>query len=406
VVQTSIDRAALTRERRVSVPRIVAAGCAAVVLVLLIGAAIELIRFGTSDAVAATRVEQDVRGAFSAMSADVKRLADAVASDPQVADAMASGLETDDGIRTVFDAAANARARLPDSLPQVAITIYDTRGVARGWAGRASDLPRERPTARPLFVATSPLGLRLVYLESIVATTPDRSRLGYVAVEHVLTPMRPGSLLLTAPEYIMPTPRANVQLRLHDPAAAPAPAGFVVAASDGTPLVDVTIPAGEIAGNRSRLRRAVAAAALVLIAITILLLGGPLLDARMRAREPRRELRLTAATLAVIAAGAGLLWVAFLISPAVDSDGYRAAAVLLGGVAAAALAATLVSGAVRLRVALRAIRRSPEHDWVSFVAAQLVCGIALAALLVVFERLLGRSLDPSQVDLRHFSLHP
>src|SRR4029450_7253765 len=72
----------------------------------------------------------------------------------------------------------------------------------------------------------------------------------------------------------------------------------------------------------------------------------------------------------------------------------------------AAIVAALVSGAVRLRVALRAIRRSPESQWMLFVAAQLLCGIVLAVLLVLFERVLGRSVDPSTVDLRHFSLHP
>ncbi|HET7698445.1 MAG TPA: HAMP domain-containing sensor histidine kinase [Vicinamibacterales bacterium] len=407
MVETTTAGAVLTRERRVSVPRIVAAGCGAAVLAVLIGAAVELLRFGRNDAAAAARVEQDVRAAFADMTADVERLAHAVAGDPAVAKAMASGLETDDGVRTLFDAAAGARAQLADSVPLVAITIYDARGGARGWAGRASDLPRERPAA-PLFVAPSPLGLRLVYLDAIVSPSPDRSRLGSVAVEHVLTPVRAGSLL-TSPEYVMPTRRAQVQLRLHDPANPPVPAApaFTVAAPDGTPLVDVVIPPGELSGGRRHLRRYVTLIAVSLVALTILLLAGPLLDARVRAREPWRELRLTAAIVAVVLAGAGLLWLGFLVSPAADAEGHRrAVAVLLGGATAAAVAAALVSAAVRLRVALRAIRRSPEGGWVLFVAAQLACGIVLAALLIAFERLLGRSVDPSQVDLRHFSLHP
>ena len=408
MVQTTNGLPALTRERRISVPRIVGAGCAAVVLVLLIGAAIELTRFGRNDAVAAARVEQDVRAAFAEMTADGKRLADAVARNPLVAQAMASGLETDERVRTLFDAAADARAQLSDDPALVAITIYDTRNGARAWAGRASDLPRDRPSSRPLFVAPSPLGLRLVYLESILTTTPDKSRLGSVAVEHVLTPVRAGSLL-TATNYVMPTSRAQVQLRLHDPSTPPPPAapGFTVAAPDGTPLVDVSIPPTELTGGREQLRRYVAFVALTVVAVTILLLAGPLLDARSRARDPWRELRLTGVILAVVLAGAALLWIAFLLSPASESEGHRrAVAVLLGGAAAAALAATVVSAAVRLRVALRAIRRSPERGWAAFIAAQLACGVVLAALLIVFERLLGRMVDPSQVDLRHFSLHP
>ena len=407
MIPASIGGGALPRPRRVSVARIVAGGTAAAVLVLLIGGALELVRFGASEAVAAQRTERDVRAAFAAMTADVERLAHAVARDPRVAPAMSAGLETDEGARTLFDAAADARATLRERVRQVAVTIYDTRGGPRAWAGRASDLPRDRPPARPLFLIASPLWLRVVYLEPIVATTPDRSRLGSVAVEHVLTPV--ASQLRTSGEYVMPTIRGDVQLRLHDPARS-APAGgaaFVIAGPDGTPLVDAVIPAGELQGSRARLRRLVGVIALTLLAITVLLLAGPLLDARLIARSPSPELRLTAAVLGIILASAGLLWLSLRLSPAFESDaGRRAAAVLLGGATAAALAATLVSAAVRLRVALRAIRRPPERGWVLFIAAQLVCGVVLATLLILFERVLGQSVDPSQVDLRHFSLHP
>ena len=403
MVQTSIGPGALIRERRVSVLRIVGGGGAAAALVLLIGAAIELARFGSSDAVAAGRVEQDVRAAFAAMTADVERLAHMVARDPSVAEAMASGLETDTGVRTLFDTAARARGQLPESFPLVAITIYDTLGGARGWAGRASDLPRERPVTSPIFVAPSPLGLRLVHLEPIVAATPDRSRLGSVAVEHVLTPVRAGSLLLTSAEYMMPTRRARVQLRLHDPArSAQAPVfGFVVAAPDRTPLVDVSIPPGELAAGRSQLRRTVSALALALLAVTVLLLAGPLLDARLAARAPWRELRLTAAILAVILGGAGLLWLAFRISPWFEFNGHRgAAAVLLGGATAAALAATLVSAAVRLRVALRAIRHRPDRklDAVHRRAAGLWCAPRRAA-----DHVRARSWDGASIRPRSIS---
>ena len=408
MVQTTIERAELTRERRISVPRIVGAGCGAAVLVLLVGAAIELVRFGRNDAVAASRVEQDVRATFASITADVQELADAVARDPQVVQTMASGLETDERIRTLFDAVGNVRTRLSDDLPLAGITIYDTRHVARAWAGRASDLPGERPAARPVFVTPSPLGVRLVHLESITSPGADRSRLGSVAVEHVLSPVRAGSLL-TATEYVMPTKYAQVQLRLHDPSNARSSAvpGFTVAAPDGTPLVDVFIPPAELTAGRQQLRRTVGFALLTVLAVTLLLLGGPLLDARARARDSRGELRLTIAIVAVVLGGAALLWLAFLISPASDSPEHRrAVAVLLGGASAAAVAAALVSAAVRLRVALRGIRQWPERSWIPFVAAQLLCGGVLAALLVVFERLLGGSVDPSQVDLRHFSLHP
>src|SRR6266568_1433774 len=79
---------------------------------------------------------------------------------------------------------------------------------------------------------------------------------------------------------------------------------------------------------------------------------------------------------------------------------------VLGGAGAAAAAAALVSAAVRLRLALRSQRRWPADEAVLFAVAQLTCGVALASALVVFESVLGRSVDPAAVDLRHFSLHP
>ena len=395
--------------RRVSVARVSAAGCAAAVVVLLIGGVVEVARFGLSTASAAARVEQDVRAAFVEMTGDVERVAHDVAKDAAVQRAMASALETDESARTLFDAAARARARNePEDLPVVAVTIYNSQGDARGWAGRASDLPAERPPAVPLFVAPSPLGLRLVYLEGITTPGPERTALGSVAVEHGLTPARAGSMLLTTSEYVMPTNRAPVLLRLHDPRrSASGWPGFVVTTAEGRPLVDAEIAPGQLDASRARVRRISVSIAVAVIGFTVLLLCGPLLDERTRARSAAAELRLTSAILMVIVAGAALFWTAFTLAPWSETSGHRTAfRLLLGGTGAAALAGTIVSAMVRLRVALRGYRRSPESQWPLFIAAQLLCGIVIAVLFIAFERVLGRSVDPASVDLRHFSLHP
>ena len=398
------------RERRVTVGRVFAGGCAAALLVVLIGGALELARFGRSDATAAAWVEQDVRAAFAAMTASVRAAAQTIARDPRVARAMSADMEIDEGTGVLFDAAARAREHVPADDPLLAISIYDTRGTARAWAGPASALPPER-SARPLFITASPLGLRLVYVETIVAAASDTGRLGSVAVEHVLTPARGGSVLLTTTHYLMPTRRSPVALRLHDPARpAQPPAGaheFVITTAQGTPLIDAVIAPGDLAEARRRVRRVVGAIAVGVLAATVLLLAGPLLDRRARARAPRREIVLTIAIVLVILTGSAGLWLAFTVSPWSRTPANRGAFVLLlAGLTGAGVAATLVSAAVRLRVALRAIRRAPHDQLAVFIAAQLACGIVLAALLVAFERVLGRSVDPAAVDLRHFSLHP
>ena len=408
MVDTPIG-ATLTRERRVSVTRVFAGGCAVAALIVLGGAALEVLRLGTSDAAATARVEQDVRAAFADMTADVVGLARGLAGQATVANAMAFGTGTDGADQILFAAAKAARDSLPEDL-DLAVTIYDGNATPRAWAGRASDVPDERAKGPgALFVSESPLGLRLVRVEPIAAAS-NRAPLGSVAVEHVLTPP-PLSAQLTSSEYVMQTSRAPVSLRLHDPRA-PAPDAsvattFTVAGSDGAPLLDASVAVSVLVAERVRLRRTVVASAIGVLAFTVLLLAGPLLDNRSAARSPRPEWRLTLTILLVILAGGALFTLAFLIAPWSSGPGNRSAfRLLLGGVVAAALSATIVSAAVRLRVALRSRRRPPDAHRLAFVTTQLACGILLAALLVLFERVLGRSIDPAAVDLRHFSLHP
>jgi len=178
-------------------------------------------------------------------------------------------------------------------------------------------------------------------------------------------------------------------------------------APDGRPLLDVSIDLATIASERASHRRAVGAVAVALVALTVLLLAGPLLDARIAARAPRREMQLTFTIVAVVVIGTALLAIAFAVSPwsAVPAN-RKAFKLLIGGLSSAAVAATLVSAAVRLRVALRVRRPAPERSPAVFIGMQLACGLFVAALLVLFERVLGRSVDPAAVDLRHFSLHP
>jgi signal transduction histidine kinase len=409
VVETTIGPAvALTRERRVSVARLFMIGCAAALLVLLGGAAIEMARLGTSDAAAAERLQAQVRAQFAGMTAQVESVARSVASDPTAVAAMASP-EDDRAVRTLFDVAERAQDGTRGGDEVLAVTIYGPDGKARAWAGRASDLSADRTTApASLFVTPTPLGLRLVFLQPM--TAPAQAPLGSAAVEHVVTPAPAVSVLLTASEYEMPTSHGRVSLRLHDSTrsrTAPGQSSFTIDAPDGRPLLDASIDLASLAAERAWHRRAVGAIAVALIGLTVLLLAGPLLDARVAARAPRREMQLTFTIIAVIVIGTALLAVAFALSPWSAVPGNRKAfKLLLGGLSTAAIVATLVSAAVRLRVSLRARRRAPERSPALFAAMQLACGIFVAALLVLFERTLGRSVDPAAVDLRHFSLHP
>jgi len=415
VVETTGGQARFTRERRVSAARIFAGGCAVAAAVVLIGFLVEFYRLGTSDAAAAASLEQDVRGEFAAMTDHLVAVSHHIASDSAVAAAMGSDTAADGDARarTLFYAAARERQSVVDEAAGLAVTIYDTSGVPRAWAGRASDLPNERtkPTAAALFVAPSPLGLRLVYLEPIGGDTA-RPRLGAVAAEDVLTAAPPPSILLTTSSYEMVTSRGTVSLRVHQSGEAPQPERpderhFAISGPDGTSLLDASISFPAVAADRDEHRRAVAGLSLAIFAITILLLTGPLLDQRASARNAPRELRLTAFIVAIVVAGGALAWIAFRVSPWYLASGNRKAMkLLLSGFLLAAVAGACVSTAVRVRVAIRSRRRWPDAEFARFAAAQLAAGVLIAALLSMFEIVLGRSVDPAAVDLRHFSLHP
>jgi signal transduction histidine kinase len=407
VGQTTIGAPIVTRERRVSAARLFAGGCAAAAMAVLAGFALELYRSGADDRAAAARIEERVRASFAGMTGAVESLAHALTADPAVREAMASNPDADENARGLFDAAARARAGADDD-DNVALTIYDNAGVPRAWAGRASDVPPERTSGNAgMFVTSTPLGLRLVYLEPIAAATPDRSRVGAVVVEHGIAAAPADGAGL--PEYSLATPLGAVTLRLprRPPGTAPDSAAFVMTATDGVPLLDASVRFADLAAERSNLRRTVASIALAIFAATILLLAGPLLDRRVVARSPVPELWLTLTIVAVVIASGALGWMAFAIGPWAHVAGVRSAARLcIGTATAAAVAAVLVSGAVRLRLALRARRGVPAGVPAAFGAVQILCGVFLAALLVMFERVLGRSIDPAGVDLHHFSLHP
>src|SRR5262249_20866291 len=137
------------------------------------------------------------------------------------------------------------------------------------------------------------------------------------------------------------------------------------------------------------------------------LLAGPLLDRRAAARAPGPELRLTTAIVAVIVAAGALGWLAVAIGAWAPAGGARGAGrVWVLGATGGGVAGALASAAVRMRLALREGRGNPTDAPLAFSAVQIACGVLLAALLVMFERVLGRSIDPAGVDLHHFSLHP
>ena len=135
-----------------------------------------------------------------------------------------------------------------------------------------------------------------------------------------------------------------------------------------------------------------------------MLLIGPMLDRRSRATGAREFLQSTTMSLVLLAAGSAVIALALAIE-----RGRRpapSALLLAAGATLAAAIALLAGPVVRLRVALRARRQNVEHATADFFIRQLVAGVAVAAILAVFQFLLPRVVDPVTADLRRFSLYP
>jgi signal transduction histidine kinase len=383
--------------------RLLAAGLTATVLVTLAGAAFEVWRFGASSAGASARLDRRVRRDFDRLTTVLSRVADGVAADPAAARALAAG---PDAARDLFDLVdrriAGARADIDD----IGATVYDTQAIARAWGGRPWDIRAlDRLSGPAAFFATpSPLGLRLVHVVPIFDA--QKHRLGSVAVEHVLSPAS-AAATITASDYVLPTPLgpASLRMRWEGAGAEGRENAFVLRAPGGDPLVEVSMAPADIDRARGRLRRTIGAAALGTLSLTLLLLTGPLLDRRGEVADERKYFAATATAIALVVAAGLLVWAALALR--LGAAPGAPALLLLGGVTAAAVIALLAAPAVRLRIATRAHRgETRRRALLSSALLQIVAGAVVGAIVVAFDVILLRAVDPSAVDLRHFSLHP
>ena len=390
-------------ERHIVHPRRLAVvGVALAAAVAFAGFGLEVWRLGPNDAAAARKIEARVRTQFAEMTTSLQRVAHAVASSDVVRGRMRATAD-DEAARILFNEAERALQTGPSGPPPYAITIYTQGGAARAWAGRPSDIPLERITApAALFVTPSPLGLRLVYVEPILAPGAENARVGAVAVEQVLSPA-PAASTISANDFYMPTPIAPVSLRIEG-AGELTRGGFVMAAPDGKALLQASVSPAALDQARRLWRRRVAAIVIAVLAITLLVMAGPLLDRRAGGRRMADDAALTAAIIAIVVGGCGLVWLAFETAAA---PAWRSSvAVLLGSLCTTGAVAAIAPEFTRLRLAWRRSRRAPDAAPIVFIVTQLLCGAAVALLLAGFERLLAGTVDPLAVDLRHFSLHP
>src|SRR5471032_1168769 len=189
--------------------RLALTGLVCVLAVMAIGRISERVVMGPDEASARMRIERDVRGAFDVMSRGLQTIAKGVA-DP---DALVAAARDDEGAaRKLFDA-AQAAAVAQTSDVELAVTAYATAGRPVAWAGRPSELPKDRLDGdEAWFIAQGALGLRLVYVMPV--NDASGMRVGTIAAEQSIRPPDASGAAARVDQFQFPGQLTPVSLEL------------------------------------------------------------------------------------------------------------------------------------------------------------------------------------------------
>ena len=411
--------------RRTSWPGVVLAAAVAASLAAASGALIEPLRLGASREASFELVRQQVRQRFEELTRTLQRTAVSLANNPGLPGALddpgvPGGLSRDrSALAELFELTRDA---VPQGADDLAVTVYDANATPRAWTGRPSELTRDQILSGSAFlVASGPLGLRLVYVEPIVATgggSARRSRIGSVSTEHLLS-AGAGVAVGGSPSPLA-SPVAPVDLRAA-PAAPEPEAGrlrFALLAPDGEPLLDASVAEDDLDRARSAWRRSVRDLGLVLAALVLGLVALPELVSAPRGADAEASLRRALPAGGALLAAGLLLWIAatpgpvrpgLFSAPAYASLRFPSllrspADVLLLGLLFTAGATTAVRFAGAARAAWRHKRWLTSRDRV--VRAYTAAGAAVALLLGAYEMLLADTMAGSLADLLQWSHNP
>ena len=413
--------------------RIALSGVVCVLAVLAAGRITERLLLGANDAAIRTRVDRDVRGAFDVMSRGLRDAA------RQLADAntlQAAARDEENAAGRLFDLAQAATVARSDDV-ELAVTAYGPGSRPLAWAGRPSELPKDRLEGdEAWFIAQGALGLRLVYAMPVTDTAGNR--IGTIASEQSIRRPTSAGGVNRADEFQFPGELVPVSLELafEDIRTTPDPDRIDVTGPNGRHLVTAVITPSDLLEARAQWRRMTSSIAEMTAAVFVLLLCGPLLDwrdardsgfgsPRAESKAIRDSKRYIVAFLVIAATIIASRLLFRVASPADWSDAeiFSAAAYaspLLRPFLAspfdflitAATAAALVALAFFAFEAWRIHRRHariPVNSLgrsVLFLGAQLLAGTVAVAILLAQHALLADTVANTTLDLLHFSLHP
>lgn len=384
------------------IPRVVRAGLAAAVIVALTGFALERVRLGATDQTAMARAHDQLQLRFDRGADTLQQVSARLEAQSRLVRVTPRDTA---GTRALFDAVSEALP--PEEVARTGVTVYDGAGTPLAWAGRVSDLPRallDGPSA--VVVAFGPPGPRLLRIVRLETSGRPGTRTAEIVVEQYVGEIEQSAGI--TPSFIVPTSVVPVTLR--PPGSGNAGEGytFAIVSTDGVRLANAVVSPTALAERRARWRRATWAATIGVLAVTLLLSAGPLVERRRRARR-----RATYAAISVGIAAVVLL-VRVLLSAAAgllltDDRQLAAMDLLVAGLTLAAIVWLALDVIERRRFArprARLLRRDTPSAILLVVGVMGAIGVADACLLAQYERLLHHVVSGDTVDLLHFSHYP
>ena len=375
---------------------------------------VEMWSFGSTVESSFVRLAREVERDFATMASSLETTASKLAGLPDIADGLSRP--------RLFEL---TRSALAEDDSDVSVTVYDSTGAARAWAGRPSEIVTDRILGeRTFFVAPGPLGLRLLYVEPLPGPeNADRAgRGGAVVAERVLSPAL-GVTETQSVGHTWATPTADVVLRpLYEGAGTgPAPYTFQLRAPSGALLLDAEVRREDLVQARTTWRRGVLAWALVFLAFGVVVFSASLVVRPKRGAPSTRVVTVTGlAAAGCLVAFALLRWAVGLgVSnvTALDPAVYRSPSLplllrtpldlLLLGLLSVGLVlagAFLVDqGRLSRAVARQGVMRGVTAG---FLAAQIMAALIVASVLSWLTFMTGDTIEGAAVDLLHTSLQP
>ena len=394
---------------------LIAAGAMAVAAGL--GTVLEPLWFGTTRDAAFERAEQHVLRRFDDLARTLQRTAVSLASDPALPDGLTGNRSA---LVRLFGLTRDA---VPAGADDLAVTVYDATATPRAWTGRPSELSREYVlSASEFHVVSDALGLRLVYVEPIMAIargSARRTRIGSVSAELLLS--AGAGLAVEDGPSALASPVAPLGLRVFNGSLDAGPGGrrrFTLMAPGGKPLLEASVADDDLDQARADWQRSVRDWTFVLAALVLGLTALPELVRAPRGPDATTVLRNTAAAACALSAVCALLWIAGTpepTRPALFSDAiYRStllpgllrspADLLLLGLVLTAVATTAARFAEVARTAWR------RHRWRttrgSVLKTHAAAGVLAALLIGGYQVLLADTVNGSVVDLLQWSRNP